>query len=113
MSDPASRKQSVSKKSKQLTLHLPTWGGKRKRAGRKPSGVRALVSHRPREGLRPGWAVHVTLRVRDHVWNLRSRRCFSAIERAFVAAKGRFGMRIVHFSVQGNHIHLLIEAPDK
>jgi putative transposase len=52
------------------------------------------------------------LRVREHVWNLRSRRCFSVIERAFVAAKGRFGMRIVHFSVQGNHIHLVIEAPD-
>jgi len=56
--------------------------------------------------------VHVTLRVHDYVWNLRSRRCFSVIERAFAAAKDRFGMRVVHFSVQGNHIHLLIEAAD-
>jgi REP element-mobilizing transposase RayT len=56
--------------------------------------------------------VHVTLRLHDYVWNLRSRRCFSVTEKAFAAAKGRFGMRIVHFSVQGNHIHLLIEAPD-
>jgi len=60
--------------------------------------------------LRRGWAVHVTLRVREHVWNLRSRRCFSVIESAFAAARERFGMRIVHFSVQGNHIHLLIET---
>jgi len=50
--------------------------------------------------------------VRDHVWNLRSRRCFSVIERAFAAARERFGMRLVHFSVQGNHIHLLIETTD-
>jgi len=50
--------------------------------------------------------------VRDHIWNLRSRRCFSIIERAFAAARERFGMRLVHFSVQGNHIHLLIETTD-
>src|SRR6266851_3537755 len=29
------------------------------------------------------------------------------------AARERFGMRLVHFSVQGNHIHLLIETTDK
>src|SRR4029077_153620 len=85
MSDPSGRNEKVSRKAKQLKLHLPTWGGKRKHAGRKPNGVRALVSHRPRKALRQGWGVHVTLRVRAHVWNLRSRRCFSVIERAFVA----------------------------
>jgi len=51
--------------------------------------------------------------MREHVWNLRSRRCFSVIARAFAAAKERFGMRIVHFSVQGNHIHLLVETTDR
>jgi len=112
MSDPSGRNEKVSRKAKQLKLHLPTWGGKRKHAGRKPNGVRALVSHRPRKALRQRWGVYVTLRVRAHVWNLRSRRCFSVIERAFVAASERFGMRIVHYSVQGNHLHLLIEAPD-
>jgi putative transposase len=85
--------------------------GRRKNAGRKPNGDGPGISHRPRELLRSGWAVHVTLRVLDHVWNLRSRRCFSAIESALAAARERFGMRIVHFSVQGNHVHLLIEAP--
>jgi REP element-mobilizing transposase RayT len=34
------------------------------------------------------------------------------IERAFAAARDRFGVRLVHFSVQGNHIHLLIETSD-
>ena len=46
----------------------------------------------------------------EHVYNLRSRRCFSAIGRALGAAAERFGMRIVQFSVQGNHMHLVVEA---
>jgi REP element-mobilizing transposase RayT len=35
---------------------------------------------------------------------------FHAIREAFRAARERFGLRIVHFSVQGNHLHLLAEA---
>jgi putative transposase len=100
-------------KPKQLELDLRTWGGKRRRAGRKPKGPRSLVSHRPRAALRPNWPVHVTLRVLEHVWNLRAPRCFDVVSRCLEAAKDRFGCRIVEFSVQGNHIHLLVEAVDK
>jgi REP element-mobilizing transposase RayT len=56
--------------------------------------------------------IHVTLRVLSHVWNLRSTRCFSAISAAFLGVHGRVGFRIVHFSVQGNHIHSIVEAQD-
>ena len=52
----------------------------------------------------------MTLRVTNRVWNLRSRRCFRLIEACFVAALGRFGLRIIEFSVLGNHIHLIVEA---
>jgi REP element-mobilizing transposase RayT len=65
---------------------------------------------RPRFGRRT--PVHVTLRVRDTVWNLRSGRSFRHIRRAFENARGRFGMRLIHFSVQGNHLHLIVEADD-
>src|SRR4051812_26557076 len=51
--------------------------------------------------------------MRGHVWNLRSKRCFKRIEEAFWAACDRFGMRITHFTVQGNHIHLVVEADDQ
>jgi putative transposase len=47
-----------------------------------------------------------------HVYNLRSRRSFSVIGRALVKAAERFGVRIVMFSVQGNHVHLVVEAAD-
>jgi putative transposase len=44
------------------------------------------------------------------VWNLRSKRCFSVIEERFADARERFGLRIIEFSVLGNHAHLLVEA---
>src|ERR1700694_924567 len=39
---------------KQLALELKTWGGKRKGAGRPPSGLRAGVSHLLRDALARG-----------------------------------------------------------
>ena len=48
--------------------------------------------------------------MRRGVWNLRSQRCFKRISRALSAVKGREAFRITQFSVQGNHVHLLIEA---
>jgi REP element-mobilizing transposase RayT len=37
----------------------------------------------------------------------------AAVRRAFVASRGRSGLRLVHFSVQHDHIHLLVEAEGK
>jgi REP element-mobilizing transposase RayT len=51
--------------------------------------------------------------MRGDVWNLRSRRCFTALARAFWGGCNRFGFRLVHYSVQGNHVHLLVEARDE
>jgi putative transposase len=98
--------------SRQLGLPLPTWGGKRRGAGRKPADRRAGVPHLRRAPLSARHPVHVTLRVLPHVWNLRSRRAFRVIGRAFASCKERDGFRLVHFSVQGNHLHLIVEARD-
>ena len=38
---------------------------------------------------------------------------FSALARAFWGGCNRFGFRLVHYSVQGNHMHLLVEAADE
>jgi putative transposase len=53
----------------------------------------------------------VTVRVRAEVWRLRSHRCFRALQRAFAGGCSRFGFLLIHFSVQGNHVHLIVEAP--
>jgi REP element-mobilizing transposase RayT len=50
--------------------------------------------------------------MRRGVWNLRSSRVFRRLRRSFEKARGRFGCRLIHFSVQGNHLHLIIEADD-
>ena len=33
--------------------------------------------------------------------------------RAFEAGRDRFGFRLVHYSVQSNHLHLIAEAEDR
>ncbi|MGZ6124169.1 MAG: transposase [Myxococcales bacterium] len=98
-------------KSAQQDLPFRLWGGARKGAGRKRQASRPQVPHRPRRRFRNG-ALHVTIRVRQEVWNLRTHRCFRALRRALERGCERFGFRLIHFSVQGNHIHCIVEAPD-
>jgi REP element-mobilizing transposase RayT len=49
----------------------------------------------------------------ERTWNLRSERSFRVIERALFATSNLERSRIVHFSVQGNQIHMLVEAADR
>ena len=95
---------------KQLAFKLRTWGGKRRHAGRKPKGTKAGVSHLARERFPSRYPVHVTLRALPTAGYLRGWKLFKAIRGAIREAQERFGMRVVHFSVQGNHLHLLVEA---
>jgi REP element-mobilizing transposase RayT len=99
--------------SRQLKFVLRTHGGKRRGAGRKPKGAKALVSHAARPGFDRPTPAHVTLRVRDDVPSLRSARRFAVISACFAAARGLHGMRLVEFSVLGNHLHLVVEADSK
>jgi REP element-mobilizing transposase RayT len=55
--------------------------------------------------------VHVTLRLRRDVPNLRSQLGMQVVWRAFSAARERLGMRLVHWSAQRDHLHLIVE-PD-
>ena len=54
--------------------------------------------------------VHVTLRAR--LRSLRSQHVIKTVLGALRASR-RAGFRIVHYSVQENHVHLLVEAEDK
>ena len=47
---------------------------------------------------------HVTIRFVDGIPSLRNADAFACILAVFRAARGRFGMRIVEFSVLSNHI---------
>ncbi len=96
----------------QLALPCRGRGGYRPGSGRPRSG-RSGIPHRKRPVLAAVFPVHVTLRVRAGLPSLRlpeSRRVFVA---AIAAARDRFGCRIVHYSIQSNHVHLICEANDQ
>jgi REP element-mobilizing transposase RayT len=44
------------------------------------------------------------------VWNQRSRRAFEVFQAALGGVRARNDYRVSHYSVQGNHLHLLVEA---
>jgi putative transposase len=99
------------KKMVQMELPERRWGGRRKGAGRPVT--KGVVLHRPRPQLKARFPLHVTLKVLDEVGSLRTDKRFLRIKRAFLYGCDKFGMRLVHFSVQGNHVHLIVEAADK
>ena len=85
-------------------------GGVREGAGRPPKGERAGVVHAARPRFDRRMPVHVTVRMAEWVWNLRSGRAMAVLRRALVQSADRFGARVVQFAVLGNHMHLLLEA---
>jgi REP-associated tyrosine transposase len=97
----------------QLSLPAPrTWGGCRRGAGRKLTpGRRPGVPHRRRPKHSAAHPVHLTLRTVDAIRCLRSQRVFPGIRRALVKASGS-AFRIIEFSVQNDHVHLIAEADD-
>jgi REP element-mobilizing transposase RayT len=88
------------------------WGGRRAGAGRKRRGA-SRVSHRARPQFARRFPLHVTLRIRRDVPSLRTRRCLHALTRAFYAGGGKFGIRLVHFAVMHDHLHMMMEAEGK
>ena len=86
------------------------WGGRRKGAGRPPNGEAAGVSHGGRARLAARHPMHVTARLVRGLPSLRRARTFRVLRRCFLRGCDRRGFRLVHFSVQSNHLHLICEA---
>ncbi|HEX4382923.1 MAG TPA: transposase, partial [Myxococcales bacterium] len=57
-------------------------------------------------------AVHVTQRIRPAVGHLRRQGPAQVLLQAFKDAAELGRMRIAHYSIQGNHLHLVVEADD-
>lgn len=102
---------------RQMSLGLPEppprpgRGGARVGAGRKRAHPdrRPDVPHVSRPGHAPGVPVHVTLRARREVAFLRSEVVLARVKAAFARGQ-REEFRIVAFSVQRDHVHLVLEA---
>lgn len=100
------------RRSPQLSLDLqslPRWGGRRAGAGRKPGPIRR-DPHRRRPALGRTTPCHVTVKVRPGLPSLRSARFVSALTATLRGGCERGRFRVAHWSVQRDHLHLIVEA---
>ncbi len=96
--------------TKVTQLQLFRHGGARPGAGRKRIADRALVPHRLRMRVTRHGPVLVTTRLCASRPNLRTDRTVAILRREFAAGAERPGFRLVEYSVQSHHMHLLVEA---
>src|SRR5215467_13440640 len=109
-------------KNAQLELAMPPptyrWGGRRPGAGRpkvkRPKGL----PHRARPYHEHDEPVHITWRVASQLPSLRGFKLAAAIGDGIRTAmddheKRGTSFRVIHFSIQPDHLHLMIEAGSK
>jgi len=114
------------KRHVQQALHFGDKNGQRRggpnrrkrkgvRLGRPPKGPRSSERHKKRPAIKASEPIHVTLRVADDIGRigLRKRSVYKAVREAMFVTYGREDCRIVHLSIQDNHVHLLVEAEDR
>jgi REP element-mobilizing transposase RayT len=98
---------------RQQTLKFRTWGGPRDGAGRKPRDPERLSTpHCARTAHYHSHPVHITLRAQRRAPYLRAELAFLALRKG-IAKASRENFRILHFSVQLDHVHLIVEAHDR
>lgn len=85
------------------------WGGKRRGAGRpNRSGT---VNHMAREKISARTPLHITLRLREDMVNLRCTEMHECFQKACEVAR-EFGLFVNHYSLESNHVHVFAEAKD-
>jgi REP element-mobilizing transposase RayT len=80
-----------------------------RRRGRPPKPG-AGAPHTARPSFERWTAVHVTLRVLPGLRSLRGCKTFRAIHRALSSGNERPNFRLVEYSVQSTHFHLIVES---
>jgi REP element-mobilizing transposase RayT len=84
-------------------------GGPRPGAGR-PRKLHGVVHHVRREPHPGRLPAHVTLKTRRDVPTLRSRAFVREFKHSLAHASERGDFRVVHYSLQRDHVHLIVEA---
>ena len=87
-------------------------GGPRIGAGR-PAAARPVVHHVKRDEVLEREPAHVTIRVVEGVPSLRRRRFVRTFQRSLRGVRGRTDFRVVEYSLQVDHLHMIVEAADK
>lgn len=69
--------------------------------------------HSKRAAFAARYPVHVTLRLRKGLSSLRTIPIEVALREIFCVLKAREGFKLCHYSIQSNHLHLIVEADDR
>jgi putative transposase len=98
------------RRSRQVEMVWKTRGGRRKGAGRKraPQNV-GLLPHIARPEFVARVPVHVTLRAKRGTPAMRT-QLVGGVVRAEIARASQKGFRVLHQSIQDDHLHLIVEA---
>lgn len=87
----------------QVQMHFH--GGPRKGAGRKRIKSKG-IAHRTREKVTCHKPLHVNFKYRT---TIKNKFCLRLLKRAIHNARAQ-GLKVIHFSLQHNHVHLIVEA---
>ena len=96
------------KKPVQQELCFPSWGGRRRRAGR-PRRRDSGVAHLTRPDFAARYPAHITMKLVRELGSLRTKTKVKAIRLAITNAVAD-GFRVIDWSVQNDHIHMVVEA---
>lgn len=110
---PRARKRHIQLSLPKLDKNGQHRGGARPGAGRPKKGERASERHKTREAFRPNEPAHVTLRVVPQVASLRGYDAYHALRKALIVTYAKALIRIVHISIQGTHLHLIVESNNR
>ena len=97
------------RRPKQQALDLGRFSLDRKKPGRR-AAPHARVRHRPRKDFPSNHPGHVTLNVLPGLPSLRDGDVLREVEGAFRKGCRRNDVRLVHYSIQDDHAHLIVEA---
>jgi REP element-mobilizing transposase RayT len=100
-------------KQKQLVLFSDRRAAKKEHLPRRVVMVRrsSRVPHETRPEVRG--AIHVVWRIRRGLPDLRTPRGLRRLEGAFRKGKERDGFALLHYSIQHDHLHLMVEVKNR
>jgi REP element-mobilizing transposase RayT len=101
-------------KQKQLVLFSNRRRAKKEKKEHLPSRVartRSRVPHETRPEVRG--PIHVVWRIRRGLPDLRTPRGLRRLEGAFRKGKERDGFALLHYSIQHEHLHLMVEVKNR
>lgn len=90
------------RKNTQLTLINP------KRCGRKALHDKG-IRHTSREIINKPTSLHLTIKVRENKADIQNKRLLKSLHHAIKRARLK-SLRVIHYTLEYNHLHLLVEA---